>query len=107
MMHVLDVRLNVEIDRDTLQKIMEQVMINSSGHSTYEWMDLTQAAAVVSMNSQKSSKDTQQQQHFFSSRQDPRCPRKAFVEDLCIAIREFLSEGDHIIDNYNKHCNNL
>ncbi len=62
MMHVLDVRLNVEIDRDTLQKIMEQVMINSSGHSTYEWMDLTQAAAVVSMNSQKSSKDTQQQQ---------------------------------------------
>jgi hypothetical protein len=38
-----------------------------------------------------------QQQHFFSSRQDPRCPRKAFVEDLCIAIREFLSEGDHII----------
>ena len=41
MMHVLDVRLNVDIDRDTLQKIMEQVMINSSGHSTdYEWMDL-------------------------------------------------------------------
>ncbi len=50
MMHVLDVRLNVKIDRDTLQKIMEQVMINSSGHSTdYEWMDLTQAAA-ISMN---------------------------------------------------------
>lgn len=49
-MHVLDVRLNVQIDRDTLQKIMEQVMINSSGHSTdYEWMDLTQAAA-ISMN---------------------------------------------------------
>lgn len=61
MMHVLDVRLNVEIDRDTLQKIMEQVMINSSGHSTYEWMDLTQAAAVVSINSQKSSKENQQQ----------------------------------------------
>ncbi len=42
MMHVLDVRLNVNIDRDTLQKIMEQVMINSSGNSTeYEWMDLS------------------------------------------------------------------
>ena len=62
MMHVLDVRLNVDIDRDTLQKIMEQVMINSSGQSTYEWMDLTQAAAVVSMNSQRSSKENQQQQ---------------------------------------------
>lgn len=48
MMHVLDVRLNVNIDRDTLQKIMEQVMINSSGNNTeYEWMDLTQAAVVV------------------------------------------------------------
>lgn len=52
MMHVLDVRLNVDIDRDTLQKIMEQVMINSSGHSTdYEWMDLTQAAAVSNIAS--------------------------------------------------------
>jgi hypothetical protein len=34
MMHVLDVRLNPKIDRDTLQKIMEQVMINSSGKET-------------------------------------------------------------------------
>lgn len=43
MMHVLDVRLNVGIDRDTLQKIMEQVMINSSGNNTeYEWLALTQ-----------------------------------------------------------------
>ena len=51
MMHVLDVRLNIDIDRDTLQKIMEQVMINSSGHSTdYEWMDLTQAAAISITN---------------------------------------------------------
>jgi len=38
-----------------------------------------------------------QQQHFFSSCQDPRCPRKALVEDLCIAIREILTESDHII----------
>ena len=46
MMHVLDVRLNVDIDRDTLQKIMEQVMINSSGNNTdYEWMDLAQTVA--------------------------------------------------------------
>lgn len=43
MMHVLDVRLNPNIDRDTLQKIMEQVMINSSGNSSeYEWMELVQ-----------------------------------------------------------------
>lgn len=48
MMHVLDVRLNVNIDRDTLQKIMEQVMINSSGNNTdYEWMDLTQTASML------------------------------------------------------------
>ena len=48
MMHVLDVRLNVDIDRDTLQKIMEQVMINSSGNNTeYEWMDLNQTAVNV------------------------------------------------------------
>ncbi len=58
MMHVLDVRLNVKIDRDTLQKIMEQVMINSSGHSTdYEWMDLTQAAAISMNISAKPAKD--------------------------------------------------
>ena len=60
MMHVLDVRLNVKIDRDTLQKIMEQVMINSSGHSTdYEWMDLTQAAA-ISMNIAAKPKEAKQ-----------------------------------------------
>jgi hypothetical protein len=48
MMHVLDVRLNPDIDRDTLQKIMEQVMINSSGNNTdYEWMDLTQTVNSV------------------------------------------------------------
>lgn len=34
MMHVLDVRLNENIERDCLQKIMEQVMINSSGKET-------------------------------------------------------------------------
>jgi centrosomal protein CEP78 len=58
MMHVLDVRLNVDIDRDTLQKIMEQVMINSSGNNTeYEWMDLNQTAtaAVVIANSSNHS----------------------------------------------------
>lgn len=45
MMHVLDVRLNVNIDRETLQKIMEQVMINSSGNSSeYEWMELVAVA---------------------------------------------------------------
>lgn len=34
MLHVLDVRLNPKIDRDMLQKIMEQVMINSNGKDT-------------------------------------------------------------------------
>jgi hypothetical protein len=39
MMHVLDVRVNSGIDRDIVQKIMEQVMINSNCNSTeYEWM---------------------------------------------------------------------
>lgn len=61
-MHVLDVRLNVKIDRDTLQKIMEQVMINSSGHSTdYEWMDLTQAAAISMNIAAKPAKDSTKQ----------------------------------------------
>ena len=50
MMHVLDVRLNANIDRDMLQKIMEQVMINSSGNNTeYEWMPLTQTAAKANL----------------------------------------------------------
>jgi centrosomal protein CEP78 len=59
MMHVLDVRLNVNIDRDTLQKIMEQVMINSSGNNTdYEWMDLSQTAvASISTKSASSSQN--------------------------------------------------
>ena len=53
MMHVLDVRLNVNIDRDTLQKIMEQVMINSSGNNTdYEWMDLAQTASTITTSNQ-------------------------------------------------------
>jgi len=69
MMHVLDVRLNVKIDRDTLQKIMEQVMINSSGHSTdYEWMDLTQAAA-ISMNI--STKPTKEMKPTSPSKHEP------------------------------------
>jgi hypothetical protein len=56
MMHVLDVRLNVEIERDTLQKIMEQVMINSSGNSTeYEWMELTKSTSSASMHKQPST----------------------------------------------------
>jgi hypothetical protein len=38
-----------------------------------------------------------QHQHFFATQQDPRCPRRAFVEDLCKTIKEFLSSGDHII----------
>ncbi|MFN9982402.1 MAG: hypothetical protein ACK53Y_20915, partial [bacterium] len=38
-----------------------------------------------------------QQQHFLSTQNDPRCPRKAFVEDLCKDIQEFLSSGDQII----------
>ena len=72
MMHVLDVRLNVNIDRDTLQKIMEQVMINSSGNNTdYEWMDLSQTAAISTTtksasssqnNSNNSGTNKQQQQ---------------------------------------------
>ena len=53
MMHVLDVRLNVNIDRDTLQKIMEQVMINSSGNNTdYEWMDLAQTVSAITTTTQ-------------------------------------------------------
>ncbi|CAF0863953.1 unnamed protein product [Brachionus calyciflorus] len=55
MMHVLDVRLNVDIDRDTLQKIMEQVMINSSGNNTeYEWMPLTQQTNLTQSTSNSS-----------------------------------------------------
>ena len=63
MMHVLDVRLNVGIDRDTLQKIMEQVMINSSGNNTeYEWLPLSQQSNLghksssLSPNVQKKTK---------------------------------------------------
>jgi centrosomal protein CEP78 len=60
MMHVLDVRLNVEIERDTLQKIMEQVMINSSGNSTeYEWMDLAKStSSAATMHKQPSTSTT-------------------------------------------------
>ncbi len=60
MMHVLDVRRNPHIDRDTLQKIMEQVMINSSGNSTdYEWMPLNPS---TSLDDQQHHYQQQQQQ---------------------------------------------
>lgn len=53
-MHVLDVRLNPSIDRETLQKIMEQVMINSSGNSSeYEWMELIQRPVSVLQQQQQ------------------------------------------------------
>jgi hypothetical protein len=56
MMHVLDVRLNANIDRETLQKIMEQVMINSTGNSTeYEWMELIQSPVNVQHQQQQQS----------------------------------------------------
>lgn len=55
-MHVLDVRLNANIDRETLQKIMEQVMINSTGNSTeYEWMELIQSPVNVQHQQQQQS----------------------------------------------------
>lgn len=57
MMHVLDVRLNPKIDRDTLQKIMEQVMINSSGKETeYEWMALVTTANEIKQQKEPSIK---------------------------------------------------
>lgn len=63
MMHVLDVRLNLDIDRDMLQKIMEQVMINSNGHSTdYEWMDLKQTAAVSNITAKSKAIASNNQQ---------------------------------------------
>jgi hypothetical protein len=34
---------------------------------------------------------------YFNSIEDQRCPRAAFIQDLCEAINGFKSEGDHII----------
>jgi hypothetical protein len=34
---------------------------------------------------------------YFNSTNDHRCPRAAFITDLCEEIRNFKSEGDHII----------
>lgn len=59
MMHVLDVRLNRQIDRDTLQKIMELVMINSSGSNTeYEWLDLNQSSVVSAQSPKVKTRET-------------------------------------------------
>jgi hypothetical protein len=34
---------------------------------------------------------------YFNSTNDHRCPRAAFIKDLCKEIRNFKSEGDHVI----------
>jgi hypothetical protein len=38
-----------------------------------------------------------QQKSFFNQHSDNRCPRLAFLQDLCSEIEEFKKEGDHII----------
>lgn len=77
MMHVLDVRLNLDIDRDTLQKIMEQVMINSSGNNTeYEWMDLTQTASINSINPSTAQTPPRHQEPSSSENQNGRKIKK-------------------------------
>lgn len=34
---------------------------------------------------------------YFNFIEDQRCPRAAFIQDLCVAINSFKNEGDHII----------
>jgi hypothetical protein len=38
-----------------------------------------------------------QQKMFFQQNDDDRCPRKAFLEDLCLEIETFKAEGDNIM----------
>ncbi len=48
---------------------------------------------------------------YFNSTGNPRCPRKAFLQDLCQDIRHFLEAGDTIIlmldGNTNMHQGDL
>ena len=38
-----------------------------------------------------------QQMVYFNGVNDPRCPREAFIKDLCAELQSFKNEGDHII----------
>ena len=52
-----------------------------------------------------------QQARYFNSKVDSRCPRNAFIKDLCLQLKQMLDQGDHIallIDgNLNMGCSDL
>jgi hypothetical protein len=52
-----------------------------------------------------------QHQHHFNTINDGRCPRIAFLQDLCTDIETFKEEGDHIVllidGNSNMRCSDL
>ena len=49
------------------------------------------------VNNKETGSAYQQQQRYFRSVKEMRCPRQMFVQDLKHQLQEWLEEGDHII----------